>query len=134
MASIYQRRNNGLWIAAWYVNGKKKEKAFKDKQRAEAYLRELPSVFTPTMPLTLGELTALFFKSKRDYHPTTKCVIVKAMTDKGVAGFLREKYAELLNRQDLEQVREACRVLGMSNVTINKHQAYIRAILAWGAD
>jgi integrase len=52
----------------------------------------------------------------------------------GTASFMRDKYAEMLNRQDLERMREAFRVRGTGNSTINKAQAYIRAILAWAAD
>jgi integrase len=40
----------------------------------------------------------------------------------------------MLSRQDLERLREGYRARGDCNNTLNKKQAYIRAILAWGAD
>lgn len=51
---------------------------------------------------------------------------------------MRDKYAESLNRQDLTRMREALlsrkQDRPATNATLNKYQAYIRAILAWGAD
>ncbi len=42
--------------------------------------------------------------------------------------------ASRLNRQDLERMRESFRAKRTTNGTINKYQAYICAILAWGVD
>lgn len=47
---------------------------------------------------------------------------------------MRDKYADALSRQDLERMREGFRVRGVTNNTINKHQAYLHAILSWGAE
>lgn len=96
----------------------------------------------PEDRLTLGELTMLFFRSRPDFHPVTKRQIVyflagheeKGRHISGVGEFLRDKYAESLTRQDLERMREGFRAQGTGNNTINKFQAYIRAILAWGVD
>lgn len=77
-----------------------------------------------------------------DKHPKTRKNIVYFFAGHeksgkhidGVGEFLRNKYAERLDRTDLEAMREAFRVRGTSNATINKYQKYIHAILAWGAD
>lgn len=53
---------------------------------------------------------------------------------RGKGAFLRDKYTEELTRRDLEMMRESMRATGAGNNTINKMQAYIRAILAWGVD
>lgn len=141
--SIYQRKNNGLWISAWYEAGKKKTKAFKDEQTARAFEAErLSRLQTDYNRLTLSELVVLFFRSHPDYHEKTKGTIITLITGReegqehlpGAAEFMRDKYADALNRQDLERLREYFRSRGTGNNTINKYQAYIRAILAWGAD
>ena len=46
---------------------------------------------------------------------------------------MKDKEAENLSRQDLEEMRAKIKESGSKNVTANKYQAYIRAILAWGA-
>lgn len=85
----------------------------------------------------------LYFRSNPDKHPRTKRSIVYMLAgheDKngnhvpGPCEFLRDKYAESLNRRDLERLRESYRARGTGNNSINKYQAYIRAILAWGVD
>lgn len=52
----------------------------------------------------------------------------------GAGEFLYDIHAEKLTRKDLERMRENMRVRGLKNNSINKYQAYIRAILAWGVD
>lgn len=89
------------------------------------------------------ELVAAYLRSRPELHPHTKEKITRYIvgyTDakgkwhdgKGV--FMRDKYAEELTRKDLEMMRESMRYTGAGNNTINKMQAYIRAILAWGVD
>ena len=140
---LYQRNSDGLWIVAWYEQGKKKTKAFRDEQTARSYEAErLNTMQGTTDRATLGELTALFFRSRPDFHPRTKKHIVTLLAGRedggkhieGAGEFLRDKYADTLSRQDLERLREGLRFRKAGNNTINKYQAYIRAILAWGAD
>lgn len=141
--SIYQRSFKKLWVVAWYEQGRKKTRSFKNRQMAEAFeVERLEKAGHNSGPLTLGELVIEFFRAHPDYHPKTKGIIRSFLggRDKGglhIEGpgeFLREKYADSLNRQDLELVRKSLRDRGASNKTINKYQAYIRAILAWGVD
>lgn len=84
-----------------------------------------------------------YFQANPDKHPTVKRNIVYLLaghedkTGKHIPGpceFLRDKFAESLNRRDLEQLREIYRAKGTGNNSINHYQAYIRAILAWGVD
>ena len=141
--SVFQRKSNGLWNASWYESGKKKVRAFKDEQSARAFEQERLARLQDTQDrMTLGELVVSFFRYHPDYHPMTKGNILSAVAGRdkngrhieGVGEFMLNKYAEALSRQDLERLREAMRARGTSNNTINKIQAYIRAILAWGVD
>jgi integrase len=113
-------------------NSKWATRAFRDEQTARAFDAEQSPVDDARM--TLGELTVSYMRSNPDMHPTTKKRIVALLSDTGAGAFMRDKYADSLSRIDLERLREGLRVKGDSNNTINKYQAYIRAILAWGAD
>jgi integrase len=133
--SVHQRKQDNLWISAWRESGKKITRAFKDEQAARAFDAERIRAANPLEGLlTLGELAVLFFRSHPDYNDHTKADIVSFLSDGNPAGFMRGKYAAWLNRQDLERMREGFRARETGNNTINKKQAYIRAILAWGAD
>jgi len=142
--SVYQRKSDMLWIAAWYESGKKKTRAFRDEQTARAFEYErLSRLNKPSALLTLGEVTAAFFRSRGKIHFKTNDAIVWLLPGRedgqgkhteAPGEFLRDKYEEMLNRQDLERMREGFRVRGVSNATINKFQAYIQSILSWGAD
>lgn len=44
---------------------------------------------------------------------------------------MRDKYADMLNRRDLEFFRENMRARAVSNNTINHYQAYVQSALAW---
>ena len=132
-----------VWAVQWSEDGKRTRKYFKTQQEAEAFECErLARVSSEQDRLTLGELTALFFRSRPDLHDNTRNTLVnffsgREESDRHIEGsgeFLRDKFADSLNRQDLERMREILRAKGDGNNTINKYQAYIRAILAWGAD
>lgn len=142
--SVYQRKSDLLWIVAWHESGKKKARGFKDEQTARAFEAErLSKLSDGNERLTLGELAAAFLRSRPGLHPTTKDMIVWVLAGRedeqgrhteAPGEFLRDKYADTLNRQDLERLREGFRARGTGNNTINKHQAYLHAILAWGVD
>lgn len=142
--SVYQRKSDNLWIAAWYEAKKKKTRAFKDEQTARAFEAErLERAHKSTGQLTLGELAALFFRARPDFHPVTKDTIIWLLVGRestngthttGPAEFLYNKFATALNRHDLERLREVFRARGVANITINKYQAYIGAILSWGVE
>lgn len=133
-----------LWVAAWYEDGKKKSRAFKDEQTARAFEQErLARINNAADRLTLGELAAAYFRSKPDLHSTTKNLTIWMLSGRenqegnhieAPGEFLRDKFAESLSRQDLERLREGCRVRGVTNSTMNKYQACVHAILAWGAE
>ena len=142
--SVSQRKN-GRWVVKYQPHGSKewKQKTFKDEQTARAWESEqLSSLEETDERLTFAELTMLYFRSNPDKHQKTKKNIVYFLAGheengkhiSGIGEFLRDIYAESLNRQDLERMREGFRAKGTSNGTINKYQAYIRAILAWGVD
>lgn len=140
--SVHQRKSDGLWIDSWYVDGKKKTKAFKLEHLALEHAGKRLEKQPGEARLTLGELVIEFFKSHPDYHQKTKRGIITLLAGRekdgrhidGPGEFLRDKYADALNRQDLEALRRVFWQKKTSNRTINKYQAYIRAILAWGVD
>ena len=142
--SVYQRKSDMLWIVAWYESKKKKTRAFKDEQTARAFEHErLSRLGGGPDRITVGELTALFFRSRQGFHPVTRDTIVWLLSGRedkegkhleAPGEFLRDKYAEALTRHDLERMREGFRSRSSGNNTINKYQAYINAILSWGVE
>ena len=142
--SVFFFKPRKKWAVQWTESGKKKRNYYSTQGEAYAYIDEFRQRENTTdKRLMLGELMICFFRSHPDFHPRTKEAIFFALCGRegqggehveGPAEFLREKYAEGLTRRDLERLREELRKRGCGNNTINKHQAYIRAILAWGAD
>lgn len=137
----YKPRSN--WVYQWTRNGVRKKRYFKTQQEALDFEREiLARECEQFRDFSLGELVALYFRSNPDKHYKTKKNIVYFLAGhekngrhiEGAGEFLRDKIAERLTRVDLEAMREALRARGASNATQNRYQAYIRAILAWGAD
>lgn len=146
MSSLFQLQGKGLWAVSWYVKGKKKRKTFKDKNKAEAFQQSLLAEAMPeNARLTLGELVLRFFQSHPEYSLKTKQNLTTVLAGRdtpaghkdGHAEFLLNKYADSLTRHDLETMRNNFRNNSsrkVKNVTINKHQAYIRSILEWGVE
>ncbi|MBQ9405967.1 MAG: tyrosine-type recombinase/integrase [Desulfovibrio sp.] len=142
--SVHHASARDLWFAKWRDDGRERRKYFKTEAEARAYEAErLHADAAEEQRLTVGELAMLFFRSRPDYNAHTKKNIVYALAGHddaagrhmvGPAEFLRDKYADALTRRDLEAMREAMRARGAGNNTINKYQAYIRAILAWGVE
>lgn len=141
--SIHKASRRDLYFCKWREDGKEKRRYFRTEQEAQAFETErLQSKVMEDDRLTLGELTMLFFRSRPEFNAETKRHIVYFLAGReqggqhidGIGEFLRDKYAESLTRQDLERMREGFRAQGTGNNTINKYQAYIRAILAWGVD
>jgi len=140
---VFYFKPRDRWASQWTEDGKKKRRYFKTEQEAIAFESErLTDVAEEDDRLTLGELAALYYRSNPNKHEKTKKNVMYFLTGhqkdgehiEGVGEFLCDKYADALTRRDLEQMREAFRVKGTSNNTINKRQAYIRAILVWGVD
>ncbi len=132
--SVHYLKNRNLWFAKWRENAKEKRRYFKTEKEARAFESERLAAQNETENrLSLGELAIQFFRARTDFHPRTKACIVSCLAH-GAAASFRDKYAESLNRHDLERMRNELRTKGASNHTINNYQAYIRAILAWGVD
>ena len=142
--SIHKASRRDLFFCKWRdEDGKEKRRYFKTEEVARAYEAErLQAKIQEEERLTLGELTMLFCRSRHDLNMVTKRKIVYFLAGyekdgihhPGTGEFLRDKYAEALTRQDLERMREAFRSRNVGNNTINKFQALVRAILAWGVD
>lgn len=140
--SVHFLKARGLWFSKWRENGKEKRRYFKTQAEAESFEAERAATVQDDR-LTLGDLAIKYFQSNPHFHSHTKKNIVHMLagyTDgsgkhiNGMGEFLRDKYAESLNRKDLEKLRELYRSKGTGNATINRYQAYIRAILAFGVD
>lgn len=127
------RRKDGRWLVAYKDNGRWRQRAFRDEAEARCFDSEMGNAANQDSRLTLGELAIAYFSARPDFHVKTKSNIVKFLAN-GCGAFLRDKYAECLSRQDLELMRQCFYRRGTSNVTINKYQAYIRAMLVWGVD
>ena len=141
--SVHKAANRDLWFAKWREDGKEKRRYFKTEQEAHAFELEKLQSATEDDRLTVSELVMRYFRSHPDRHPRVKRNIVYILaghedkTGKHIDGpgeFLRDKYAESLSRMDLERLRDAYRARGTSNASINRYQAYLRAILSWGVD
>lgn len=141
--SVHKLASRNLWFAKWNEKGKEKRKYFKTEQEARSFEMERLEAANQDTRLTLGELTMLYFRSHPDKHPRVKRNIVYILAGhensqgvhiEGPGEFLRDKYAETLSRMDLERLREAYRARGTSNASMNRYQAYIRAILSWGVE
>ncbi len=143
--SVHKSSARELWFSKWRESGREKRRYFRTEGEALAFESErlrLRAEAEAEERLTLGELTMLYFRSRPDTHETTRRNIVHFLGGReeqgrhvaGVGEFLRDRYAESLNRRDLEIMREGFRSRGTSNATINKYQAYVRAILSWGVD
>ena len=141
--SVHYFKPRALWFAKWKEDGREKRRYFKTQAEAQAFEAERIQEEAQNDRLTLGELTACFFRSRPDYHHHTKGHIVRCLAGRetpdgqhidGDGEFLRDKYADALTRRDLEALRENYRARGVSNKTINTRIAYLKAILAWGVD
>ena len=105
----------GTWCVQYQDKGVRRKRYFKTEQEAHAFERELMERKAGPQQMTVAELVALYFRSKPDIHPKTKKNIIyffagheDPATGKHVEGageFLRDKYAERLDRADLAGVR-----------------------------
>lgn len=136
------QRADGRWLVKYRREGKWVQKSFRDENTARAFDAEQAEETQDNRP-SMMELAASFFHSHPDYHHETRKKILhfingytsaRGVWVDGIGQFIRDKYAEDLTRADLEMMREVMRKRGSGNSTINKMQAYIRAILAWGVD
>lgn len=130
--SVSQRKD-GRWLVKYKRDGRWKQQAFRDEQTARSFDAE-QAQGQSNEALSMGELIAVYLRSNPDMYPETRKRIVWLFADGGPCAFMRDKYAEALNRQDLERLREAMRARNVGNNTINHYQAYIQAVLAWGRE
>jgi integrase len=93
-------------------------------------------------PLSLGDLTVLYFRSN-ERNPRTVRTYVRCLCGyekqgkhvQGAGEFLRNKPIEALTRRDLEILRQNLRDLHQAgNNTLNHYQAFFRAVMAWAVD
>lgn len=130
--SVSQRKD-GRWLVKYKVDGTWKQEAFRDEQTARSFDAEQAQDKSEDS-LSMGELIASYLRSNPDMYYETRNRIIWLFADGGPCAFMRDKYAESLNRQDLERFREHMRTRKVSNNTINHYQAYIQAALSWGRE
>lgn len=126
-------RKDGRFVVKYKDDGAWKQRSFRDKATAEAFDAEQNTPEEDTR-LTMGELIVKYLHGNPDLYHQTRERIIWLYADGGPCAFMRDKYAESVNRQDLERLRENMRQRGAGNNTINHYQAYTRSILAWGVD
>jgi len=141
--SVHYFKPRNLWFAKWKEDGREKRRYFKTQGEAEQFEADRIQEQAQSDRLTLGELTAAYFRARPDYHPHTKKHVITLLSGKedesghhidGDAEFLRNKYADALTRRDLEAMRENMRARGVCNRTINSRYAYLKAILNWAVE
>ena len=125
-------RFKGKWRVRWYADGIQIARYFTDEYEARCFAASLQPK-KKKMYLNLGELIDSYLMANPDKNFETRLKISRFI-HVGSGQFLEEKEAETLSRQDLEEMRTRLKKKGCSNNTINKYQAYIRAILAWGVE
>ena len=128
------RRADGRWIVKFRNGDKWIQRSFRDEQTARAFDAEQREQEESDSRLTMGELALAYLRSRPDLHRSTHSSILWLLADGGPAAFLRDKYADMLNRQDLERMRECLRARQVSNNTINHYQSYLSSILSWGVE
>lgn len=140
--SVNYHKARDCWRCVWVEKGKKRYRYFSTEDEARSFDGHLSAKKAGSKEvLTLGELMVLYFRANNIHHKTKKNIVYflagHERNGRHVAGageFLRDRFAERLNRSDLETMRSVLRKRNVSNNTINKYQAYIRSILAWGVD
>lgn len=130
--SVAQRKD-GRWIVKYRYREKWCQRAFHEEQEARCFDAEQASSSLDER-LSMGELIAIFLRSRPDMVAETRKRIVWLFADGGPCSFMRDKYADMLNRRDLEFFRENMRARAVSNNTINHYQAYVQSALAWGVE
>ena len=99
------RRSDGRWIVKYRDGGAWKQKSFRDEATAMAFDAEMREPEEADGRLSMGELALAYLRSRPDLHRSTRSSILWLLADGGPAAFLRDKYADALNRQDLERMR-----------------------------
>ena len=140
--SVHYFKSRKLWFAKWREDGREKRKYFRTEDEARLYDEERHRDIADDR-ITFGELVIKYFYANPDRHPHTKKLIINILAGHedragrhidGPGEFLLDKYADSLNRQDLEKLRERYRKKGTSNASVNRYQAYIRTILVCGVE
>ncbi len=132
--SVSQRKD-GRWVVKYRSGERWVQRTFKEEheQEARSFDAEQASPGEEER-LSIGELVAVFLRSNPDMYHETRRRIAWLFADGGPCAFMRDKYADMLNRRDLEVLRENMRLRKVTNNTINHYQAYIQSVLAWGVE
>lgn len=140
--SIAQRKD-GRYLVKFKVDNVWKQKCFRTQKEAEQFEANTALDEATSERMTVGELMTAFFRNNKRHRGTVwqivacLCGYKNKRTGKVTCGegkFLFDRYADTLNRKDLEALREAYRARGLKNSTINLITAHIKGILSWGVE
>jgi integrase len=144
--SVFKVKSRDLWASKWREDGKQRVKYFNTEAEAASFESDrLAAKAGSDDRVTLIELVVLFYRNNPSKNEHTKKNVLYFLCGhddtsgrhtEGAGEFLANKYADSLNRRDLELMRDNMRVKNpkVSNATINKYQAYLRGVLSWGVE
>lgn len=138
----HKRKTDGAWIVPYRVerNGRivRTQKYFGQgpdaEERAKAFDQTVNgegAPFSSQGPPTLAALWLAYLQERKP-HKSTAQSVSRYILDFGAS--FANKPAHRLNRTDLDLLRANLRQAGRADTTINKAQAYIRAVLQWAVD
>lgn len=129
--SICQRAD-GRWIVRFKEDGTWKQKAFREVEEARAFDHEMADALINAERLTVLECVVAFLRNVP--HNDDLIKRYERLVLYGPAKEIKDRFADTLTRRDLEAMREECRAMGHSPVTVNWYTSKISAALNWCAD
>lgn len=136
------KRSDGRYIVKFKDGERWKQRSFRSWEEAEKFDAECQYDASEKQRPTLLEAVLLYVQnsnlSRRRVKMYEFVVLGGKNHDgshrKGPAEHLASRYADTLNRRDLESVRQVCRELGQAAASINLYTGLIKTTLSWCAD
>ena len=134
------RRSDGRYVVKFKdVEGRWKQRSFRSEEEARQFDAECQYDAEESQRLTLLETVLAYLKNHQYCRRTVEIYefLVCGHDRKdgthteGPAEILASRYADTLNRLDLETVRENCRSAGMGITTMNMYVDKLNAAMNW---
>lgn len=140
--SIAQRKDGRYIVKYKTQQGRWSQRSFTSEAEARQFEAENQYDKTENFRLTVAEAVLVFLKNTQKTSGTLKeyefTLIGHDRQDgthrEGPAEFLTNKYVDLLDRRDLENMRENCRASGMCAASVNKCTGHLNAAFNWCVD